>query len=204
MKSGESSKIIIIHPALIVREGLVSLIKSLFDLTALSVPEIQDLAGYENWREKKLVVLADSRINQEEFQSRIKEYQSSNEVNIVLIREPGSPSECAPDCSCCFYTDVDQESLHSILEPFLRNDGPSLSRTQLGLTDREIDVVTQVALGKTNREIADALCISIHTVISHRKNITEKLGIKSISGLTVYAILNNLIDANTIDPETLI
>jgi DNA-binding CsgD family transcriptional regulator len=94
--------------------------------------------------------------------------------------------------------------LKGILEPFLRQDGPVLSRSELGLTEREIDVVTQVALGKTNKEIADALCISIHTVISHRKNITEKLGIKSISGLTVYAILNNLIDANTIDPETLI
>ena len=61
-----------------------------------------------------------------------------------------------------------------------------------------------VALGNSNKEIAEKLFISIHTVISHRKNITEKLGIKSISGLTVYAILNKLIDTNSIDPEQLI
>ncbi|NJO92945.1 MAG: hypothetical protein HC831_31265, partial [Chloroflexia bacterium] len=48
------------------------------------------------------------------------------------------------------------------------------------------------------------LFISIHTVISHRKNITEKLGIKSISGLTVYAVLNKLIDTESINPEQLI
>ena len=72
------------------------------------------------------------------------------------------------------------------------------------MTDREIDVIRLVALGKTNKEIAEELCISIHTVISHRKNITEKLGIKSISGLTVYAMLNNLINVNSIDPGALI
>lgn len=204
MTSGQPNKIIIIHPALLIREGLSSLIKNLFGVSSLSVSEIQELASYEDWKGNKLVVIADSRINQEEFQSRIEAYKSYNDVNIVLIREPGSPSECDANCNCCFYTNVDEVRLKDILEPFLRQDGPALSRSQLGLTDREIDVLTQVALGKTNKEIADALCISIHTVISHRKNITEKLGIKSISGLTVYAILNNLIDANTIDPETLI
>ena len=47
--------------------------------------------------------------------------------------------------------------------------------------------------GLTNREIADQYFISIHTVISHRKNITRKTGIKPIAGLTVYALLNNMI-----------
>ena len=61
------------------------------------------------------------------------------------------------------------------------------------LSEREKDVVKQIALGKTNKEIANVLFISPHTVITHRKNITGKLGIKTVSGLTVYAILNNLI-----------
>ena len=45
-----------------------------------------------------------------------------------------------------------------------------------------------------NKEIADHLRISVHTVVSHRKNITSKTGIKTIAGLTVYALLNNLLD----------
>lgn len=61
------------------------------------------------------------------------------------------------------------------------------------LSDRELDVLKLVALGFANKEIADKLFISINTVITHRKNITEKLDIKSIAGLTVYAIMNNLI-----------
>lgn len=64
------------------------------------------------------------------------------------------------------------------------------------LSKRETDVLVAVAKGMMNKEIADRMNISIHTVISHRKNITRKTGIKSVSGLTVYALLNNLIDEN--------
>lgn len=62
------------------------------------------------------------------------------------------------------------------------------------LSKREIDVLIAVAKGMINKDIADKLNISIHTVISHRKNITRKTGIKSVAGLTVYALLNNLIE----------
>ena len=56
----------------------------------------------------------------------------------------------------------------------------------------------EVAKGFTNKEIADQLNISIHTAIAHRKNITSKTNIKSISGLTIYALLNNLISQDEI------
>jgi DNA-binding NarL/FixJ family response regulator len=62
------------------------------------------------------------------------------------------------------------------------------------LTEREIDVLIEVAKGLMNKEIADKLNISVHTVISHRKNISRKTGIKSVSGLTVYAMINKLIN----------
>jgi DNA-binding CsgD family transcriptional regulator len=61
------------------------------------------------------------------------------------------------------------------------------------LSEREREILVAVARGLTNREIADQYFISIHTVISHRKNITRKTGIKTIAGLTVYALLNNMI-----------
>lgn len=64
------------------------------------------------------------------------------------------------------------------------------------LSERERDVLILVAKGLSNKEIADRLNISIHTVMSHRKNITHKTGIKSVAGLTVYALLNNLVDQN--------
>jgi|GEM_PF-21898 len=71
-------------------------------------------------------------------------------------------------------------------ETYLLDENTSLSQ-------RELDVIRLVALGYSNREIAEDLFISIHTVISHRKNITAKLGIKSAPGLTIYAVINKLI-----------
>ncbi|QGY46297.1 hypothetical protein GM418_22320 [Maribellus comscasis] len=66
------------------------------------------------------------------------------------------------------------------------------SREQL--TPRETDVLKHLVQGMSNKEIADQLNISIHTVVSHRKNIVQKTGIKSQSGLTIYAISNNIIN----------
>ena len=64
------------------------------------------------------------------------------------------------------------------------------------LSAREKEVLVCVAKGMQNKEIADLFNISTHTVISHRKNISRKTGIRSIAGLTVYALLNNLLDIN--------
>lgn len=66
------------------------------------------------------------------------------------------------------------------------------------LTPREIEVLQLVVKGHINKEIADKLHISLTTVISHRKNITEKLGIKSVSGLTIYAVMNGYVEADRI------
>ena len=61
------------------------------------------------------------------------------------------------------------------------------------LSEREKEVLVQLVNGLSNKEIADKLFISTHTVISHRKNITRKLNIHSLAGLTIYAIVNKLV-----------
>ena len=66
------------------------------------------------------------------------------------------------------------------------------------LTDRETEVLSLIAQGKINKEIADQLCIGLTTVITHRKNIQEKLGLKSVSALTIYAVTHGYVDINCI------
>ncbi|MBQ7941566.1 MAG: helix-turn-helix transcriptional regulator [Muribaculaceae bacterium] len=73
------------------------------------------------------------------------------------------------------------------------------SQDSTELSEREKDVLVLIAKGQMSKEIADNLNISVHTVISHRKNITRKTGIKSIAGLVAYALLNNLIDSSEIE-----
>ena len=67
------------------------------------------------------------------------------------------------------------------------------------LSGREINVLQQIVRGHTNKEIAEHLNISLNTVLTHRKNITAKLGIKTVSGLTFYAIMNGLISGDEIE-----
>ena len=66
------------------------------------------------------------------------------------------------------------------------------------LSDREKEVIIALVQGMTNKEIAEHLFISINTVITHRRNIARKLQIHSPAGLTIYAIVNNLVDISTV------
>lgn len=90
-----------------------------------------------------------------------------------------------------------REQIFSLLQSFLSSNKNThsdfASDENYELSDREIEVLKLVAQGLMNKEIADKLCISIHTVISHRKNINRKTGIKSVAGLTVYAIMQGYI-----------
>jgi len=83
------------------------------------------------------------------------------------------------------------KKLNQLLE---KEVGDSSELENSDLSEREKDILKEVAMGLTNNEIGDKLFISAHTVITHRKKITRKLGIKSVSGLTVYAIINGLIE----------
>ena len=86
----------------------------------------------------------------------------------------------------------------TVIGQIVKSNDKKETNDDVELSKREIDVLVAVAKGMMNKEIADQMNISIHTVISHRKNITRKTGIKSVSGLTVYALLNNLIDENEV------
>lgn len=72
------------------------------------------------------------------------------------------------------------------------------SATQETLSDREREVVVALVQGMANKEIADHLNISTNTVITHRRNIARKLQIHSPAGLTIYAIVNNLVDISSV------
>lgn len=107
--------------------------------------------------------------------------------------------EPCPCASFMLNSDNQKDVLEKFQEFFYEPDKYNIENENTSLlSDREIEVLQTVALGYSNKEIAEKLFISTNTVITHRKNITDKLGIKTIAGLTVYAIINNHIDPETV------
>ena len=184
--------IILALPAFISRKGLESIFRELCTQKKIqSTESIEELNKWIKSQEPNLVYVHSSFIP--ELQTNFHRKDSCKLVRIIDKK----PKELLDET---FQTDIlyldDDE--HQIIKNVKRNialtekakDGSS---EESGLSEREKDIVREIALGKTNKEIADDLFISAHTVITHRKNITKKLGIKTVSGLTIYAILNKLI-----------
>lgn len=91
------------------------------------------------------------------------------------------------------------EQLEKVFSSF-ENTGTNAAGADL-ISEREKEVLRGVALGLTNKEISEDLHISTHTVITHRKNISAKVGIKTIAGLAVYAVLNGIISPDELETE---
>lgn len=127
--------------------------------------------------------------------------QKNSDCKILLLHHGAVDTHILPyiDGHIQFF-DSEEEILHSFRTFFTDEKHPFVNKmVDNTLSERELEVVKLVALGKTNKEISDALYISAHTVVSHRKNITNKLGIKTIAGLAVYAVLNGLIDPEEVN-----
>ena len=93
-----------------------------------------------------------------------------------------------------------EQTVLSGKEPPVQNSIPEFIAGSVAiLSEREKDIIRCVARGMSNKEIADKLCLSIHTVTTHRRNITAKLQIHSPAGLTIYAIINKLVDISDIN-----
>ncbi len=91
--------------------------------------------------------------------------------------------------------DTKQSDVTRNISDMVFKSGPQNSEL---LSDREREVIVSLVQGMSNKEIADHLCISVNTVITHRRNIARKLQIHSPAGLTIYAIVNNLVDISSV------
>ena len=115
---------------------------------------------------------------------------STNELNGVLFDIFTCEQELAS------HNAVEDEIFVPAVER-LASEAPQAERTE-PLSAREKEIIVCVVKGLTNKQIADVLCISTHTVITHRRNIAAKLQIHSAAGLTIYAIVNKLVELSEI------
>ncbi len=124
----------------------------------------------------------------------IKYYPSgtSNELNDVLYDIYTCEQELRS------HNDIENDLFVPAVERLASEQPTPESEPQQELSMREKEIIVCVVKGLTNKEIAEELCISTHTVITHRRNIASKLQIHSTAGLTIYAIVNNLVELSEI------
>lgn len=198
------SKIFVIHRSEIIRRGLLAILRNYFSVEFIQLGTIKELKYFEQLEKCNIVVFLEYFDSLD--QSILYKLQKTNTLRTIGICDKHIESNNVLGFSQCINLNDQAKEIASMVSNFFNQPDHSKNSKHEGedLSRREKDVLQLVALGNTNQQIADKLFISIHTVISHRKNITEKLGIKSISGLTVYAIINKLIDTESIDLEELI
>ena len=97
--------------------------------------------------------------------------------------------------SICDDTEIISTKINQLL---CTDEEEEKENEQETLSQREKEIITCVVKGMTNKAIADQLYLSIHTVITHRRNIARKLQIHSPAGLTIYAIVNKLVELQDI------
>lgn len=129
----------------------------------------------------------------EEFKndSGFPQLASSGKPEMIILRSEYKYFPDGPDLSI-YMTPVE---VASRIKPMLQSlkEDLNISSSEKELSKREKEVVRLLALGASNKDIAEKLSLSLHTALTHRKNIIRKLGIKTAAGLTVYAILNGMI-----------
>lgn len=196
-----SLSIAIAEPSALIRSGLETLLKRLggFRLHITEILNPESLQETLRTRRPDILIVNPSVPGYLNL-SRLKEENGYPDLKcIALVYTVPDPAllRCY-DGQISVYDSPDEirRKLEELVAP--NENAANESEEQLALSSREKEIVVCVVKGMTNRAIADKLFLSTHTVVTHRRNIARKLQIHSASGLTVYAIVNKLVELNDI------
>ena len=172
----------IFGPDSITTIGLKYLLREYFEIDAITINQPLDNDSFSDSSQTYLIITTSQL-----FASNL-DFIIPRRSRTIILSEEDSDDTFIINIHC------DESTIINKIEQIIASINiPSESMRQSSLTQREIDVLRLIAKGYINKEIAEKLNISFNTVLSHRKNITTKLGIKSASGLGFYAIMNGYI-----------
>ncbi len=190
------SGFILVLDSYIVRKGLISVLNRIQGVRVLKEFNAADpfLAYLEDHPVDFII------ISQSAFRQRADLFISNPELleKTILLEEPRADDQLkakhVQGIPASIHLMDNKEALSAKIQSLLdHRDFKASGNEPLELSPRETTIVRLVSMGLTNRQIAEKLFLSAHTVMTHRKNISSKLQIKSVSGLTIYAIVNNII-----------
>lgn len=190
----DNINIFIIEPSYIVYEGLVNTInKTGRQYNFYLVDSLNGIQQQNILRRADVII-----INPALIQNQIKAFNTlkkelSNSKWIGLVYSLFEQKFLSLFDMIIYINDTPNTIINKIQKLPNINQNSSADQIQEILSDREIEVLKLLVAGNSNKEIADKLNISTNTVITHRKNISQKTSIKSVAGLTIYAVVNNII-----------
>lgn len=197
MKRSETISIAVAESSVIVRSGLIAVLRRLPNLN-IEPLEITSVDGLNDCMQGHVphVLIIDPLFggffNVEQF----NETYSKEDIKIISLLCSVTDSNLLKgyDESIDLYNTPEEieKKISNILHLNKENSD------QEALTQREKEVICCIVKGMTNKEMADHFFLSIHTIITHRRNISRKLQIHSAAGLTIYAIVNKLVDVSEV------
>ncbi|WP_321518446.1 LuxR C-terminal-related transcriptional regulator [uncultured Bacteroides sp.] len=194
----ELLKIAIAEPSVIIRSGITVVLKRIpgFRIQPVEITSINTLNSYLHLHKPDILIINPAFWGNLDITKLKEETENpkliclallSSVIDLNLLRSYND--------TISLYDNVDQlkEKLDKLFDSL-----EELSDETNSLSQREKEIISCVVKGLTNKEIAQELFLSTHTVISHRRNITRKLEIHSTAGLTIYAIVNKLVELDEI------
>lgn len=186
-------RIAIVEPSAIIAQGVASILAASGEADVVAIyPTLRAYADRLNVKDVEVVVVGPQVAVGAQLRSELQG------VAVVLLSTTVVDEEVLRQVDGVINIYDDEAALMRKVRAAVEQGETNPYSDSHDLSERERDVLILVAKGMANKEIADRLNISIHTVMSHRKNITHKTGIKSVAGLTVYALLNNLLDQSDV------
>ncbi len=185
--------ILVAEPSLIIRSGVVSVLLNLKKLS-VEIAEVSDMSIISEEIDRlkpDIVILNPQYMGLMSPQELRGEFKS---LKFIALHISFMGGEQLRDYDAAISILESGESIEQTISNLTNDDLQELGE----LSEREREIVKAVAKGLSNKEIADILCISTNTVTTHRRNIATKLDIRNPAGLTIYAIVNGLIDISEV------
>ena len=197
MNKSESINVAVAETSAIVRSGVISVLKRLpkLEVNPLEITSLDGLHTCMQGHQPDVLIidpLFEGLFNVERFKSDYPE----TEMKIISLQCAVADSNLLKNYDENIELFNSEEEIETKLENLLTLNTDDSD--QESLTQREKEVICCIVKGMTNKEVADQLYLSIHTVITHRRNIVRKLQMHSAAGLTIYAIVNKLVDISEV------
>lgn len=192
MNNTAKHKILLIEPSEIVAAGITAIIAR---SPEFAIAQTLSNLGYYNPQSSNIdIIIINPAVIDYNERFDIRSYFGKENVTIIALTHGSYEENVLRQYDGCIGIYDNAQRIVQKIKSAMQEATQAPKSDINELSTRERDILRAVAMGKTNKEIADEFSISIYTVISHRRNISQKLGINSIPGLTVYAIMNKLVD----------